>query len=71
MKVLNVGDKVLLNCGLSVLVERVNRTTFLGRLDNDELQVYFLKQIEKKIYSQNSLDLEFFSKKEFEQLSLF
>ncbi|OCL86861.1 hypothetical protein AAX26_01167 [Aliarcobacter thereius] len=71
MKNLNIGDKVILNSGAAVLVERVNRTTFLGRLQDGELQVYFLKQIDKKIYSQKLLDLEFFSKRDFEQLSLF
>lgn len=71
---INVDDKVLVKTGnieKIVLVARVNRSTFLGLDIDNNLEIYFIKEIIKKISTQKRLDLEFENNDSLIQLSLF
>lgn len=71
---INTDDKVLVKTGnieKIVLVARVNRSTFLSLDIDNNLEIYFIKEIIKKISTQKRLDLEFENNDSLIQLSLF
>lgn len=71
---INVDDKVLVKTGnieKIVLVVRVNRSTFLSLDIDNNLEIYFIKEIIKKISTQKRLNLEFENNDRLIQLSLF